>query len=189
MIKHVEMIVLLTALVACGCRSTMPGASRGTAAESVRAQLDRLEMFVGRWTIEGQAKMAGVDEPVSFTGTSEVTWEGGRSYVVARGVSDMGDGTPRHGLAAITYDPIHRVYRDALVNDTGGVSIATAHYRASDRTWHLRATSEGPEGTMWWTGTVTFLDADSKREHWIGSTLCGLVKKMEITKTEQRIAN
>jgi len=187
MIKCTNLVVLMTALAAAGCRSTMPGASGDMSAEAVRAKLDRLEMFVGRWSIEGEAKMAGIDEPIHFTGTSDVTWEGDRSYVVARGVTDMG-GTTHHGLAAITYDPVHRVYRDALVNSAGGVSLATARYDESERTWHMKATSEGPEGSMSWTGTVTYLEADSKREHWVGSKFGGLIKKVEITKTERRLA-
>jgi len=145
-----------------------------------------LEAFVGQWDVAGKISRSGAADNLSFTGSNEAAWDGGGMYLVRRGVSRIGQRSEVYGMAAWTYDRRSALFRSVLINSTGTISTATAYHDPETETWHMRATANGPEGKTWWRGRIRFLDPVTKEEHWAGYTFGGLIKTVDIKKTELR---
>jgi hypothetical protein len=171
----------------CGCASQKAVDHVPDRSSQRPPQLDRLDAFVGRWKIIGEATMAGLDRPVSFAGDSDVRWDGGRRYLVARGVTRMEGRDETHGLAGWTYDARSGKYRSVQVSSDGGVATGTSWHDDRTGTWHARLTSRGPSGKMTWKGQIRFIDENTKEERWTGYGFGGLIKTVVISKTEERL--
>lgn len=177
----------LMSVVAAGC-TLLVGCTPSARHNDIESGtcLNQLDAFVGRWDVTGQARLVGGEQRVSFTGTNEVQWEGGGGYLVGRGVTTVGTRPATHGMAAWTYDATSRKLRTVSVSSTGAVAIGTAWYDGRVGAWYMETTSRGPEGRLVWKGKIEFLDRDTKDERWTGYALGGLIKKVEMTKTETR---
>jgi hypothetical protein len=180
---------LFTVLAAAG----LTGCAPQRTVENMRAarpqrppELDKLDAFVGRWEVAGEAEMAGLDRPVTFTGANEAHWEGDGWYLVGRGVSSSDEFGETHGMAIWTYDARSKKFRSVSVNSRGAIGTGTAWHDESTDTWQMLATSRGPSGKTLWKGRVRFIDPNTKQEHWTGHALGGLIKTAETTKTEKR---
>lgn len=149
-------------------------------------ELDKLDAFVGRWEVAGEAIMPGLDRTQAFSGENEAHWEGQGWYLVSRGVSRMEAADAIEGMAVWTFDRRSGKFRSMAVNSTGAIGSGTARHDENTDTWHIKATSHGPSGKTTWKGRVRFIDRDTKEEHWVGYTMGGLRKTVEMTKTERR---
>jgi hypothetical protein len=145
-----------------------------------------LDAFVGHWDVKGTVIRHGHDDPLPLTGLNEVQWEAERSFLSARGVTRLGDGVETHGLGAWTYDYELAAFRTVAVSSSGAVAVGTAGLDPEDQTWHARMTSAGPGGRMVWTGSIRFLDPDTKEEHWTARKYASLICDLSIIKTEHR---
>ena len=91
------------------------------------------------------------------------------------------------GMAVWTYDPRHRKSCSMAVNSHGAIGSGSAQHDEDTDTWYVKATSHGPSGKTWWKGRVEFINPDTKEEHWVGYTMGGFRKIVEMTKTEKRM--
>jgi hypothetical protein len=183
---HKRLVTGLATIVFSGCMPQMTIEDMKSSMPRRPPELDKLNAFVGQWKVAGEATMAGLDRPLGFSGTNEANWEGDASYLVARGVTDMADLGETHGMAAWTYDVGSSKFRGISVSSTGEIGTATARHNEQTDTWHMRAVSHGAGGKMLWKGRVRFIDRNTKEEHWTGYAMGGLIKTVEMTKTETR---
>ena len=173
------------ALVLSGCMPHMTLEQMKAEMPKRPAELDRLNAFVGKWQMEGEAKFAMLDEPIKMTGTSESKWEGDKWYVVGRGVMKMADFPETQGLETWTYDVHAKKYRSTYVDSMGMSGMSEARYDEKTGTWHMTATAYGPWGKSHMKGTLRFPDPDTMD---MSITECmGLMKIMEMKGTGKRV--
>lgn len=148
-------------------------------------ELDQLNAFVGKWTSEGTATFAMLEEPIKVSGTSEAQWDDSRWFVVSREVYDMEPFGESNGLGTWTYDMKSKKYRSTWVDSMGMTGLGESKYDEKTDTWHMKATSYGPWGKSTLKGWVKFTDADTM--DWEMSEHQGLMKVMEMSGTGKRV--
>ena len=136
-------LAMFACVVLTGCMPKMTIEEMKAMMPERPAELDRLNMFVGKWQSEGQATMAMLDEPLETSGTSEAKWDDSRWFVVERGAFHMADFDEMTGLGAWTYDPKGKVYRSTWIDSMGTVGLGTAKYDEKSGVWKMKATSHG----------------------------------------------
>ena len=178
-------------LVACSTLFALSGCMPKMTVDQLRQmrparppQLDRLDAFVGKWSFEGQAKMAMLDTPIEVTGSNEAQWDGDRWYVVSRGLFHMGELGDMQGIETWTYDAHAKTYRSTWVDNMGSVGSGKMHYDADEKEWEVLASSHGPHGKTWMKGELRFIDDDTLE--WSMTEYSGLTKTMEMTGTSRR---
>ncbi len=179
------LLASMSGVVLTSCMPKMTIEDMKAAMPERSPELEKLNAFVGRWEVTGEAKMAGLDQTLGLSGRNEAAWEGGGGYLVAHGINNLEGLGEFQGMAAWTYDTRAKKYRGVTASSTG-VGIGIAWYDEETRTWHMRNTGYGSSGKTRWKGRVRFIDDDTKEEHWTGYTMGGLVKMMELRKTERR---
>ncbi len=185
--RNVVLAVLVgaAALVLSGCMPHMTLEQMKAEMPKRPAELDRLNAFVGKWQMEGEAQFAMLDEPVKITGTSESKWEGDKWYVVGRGVMRMADFPETQGLETWSYDIHAKKYRSTYVDSMGMMGMSEARYDEKTSTWKMTATSHGPWGKSQMKGTLRFLDPDTM--DWSMTECMGLMKIMDMKGTGKRV--
>ncbi len=148
------------------------------------AELDKLNAFAGNWTMEGEARMAGLDEVLKTSGSSESKWEGDGWYLVGRLVFSMGELGETQGLETWTYDTKSRKYRSTWVDSMGSIGTGESTHDEKTNTWQFKANMYGPFGRSTGKGTARVVD-DNTLE-WTWTEYSGLMKTMEMTGTSRR---
>ncbi len=150
------------------------------------AELKYLDAFVGNWEGEGEAKMAGLDEVMKTSGTSETTWEGDGWYLVGRNIYSMGEMGEMKGLETWTYDTHSKKYRSTWVDSYGSVGTGISWHEGEGKKWHMKATSHGPFGKSTMKGNVNINPDGSMTWDWSEYAMGGLMKTMEMKGTSHR---
>jgi hypothetical protein len=148
------------------------------------AELDRLNPFVGKWSFEGEAKFAMLDEPLKMTGHGEYAWEGDRWYMVGHNVMKMDGFDECKGLETWTYDTKAGKYRSTWVDSMGTTGMGAATYDVDTRTWHMSAVGYGPWGESKMKGTMHLKDDNTLV--WYMTETQGLTKVAEMMGTAKR---
>ena len=149
------------------------------------AELDRLDVFAGKWQYEGQAKLAMLDEPLKTSGTGEYTWDGDRWFLVGRDVMEMEHFDKSTGLECWTYDTHSKKYRATFVDSMGEIGIGASTYDEKTNTWHMKAESHGPWGESCMKGWMKSTGPDTME--WGMTEYHGLMKVMEMTGTAKKV--
>ncbi len=184
--RPLTLAVLWATLGTQGC-ATPTTASRAERQALQRiVALEKLNAFVGRWEVTGEARPVGLGRTVPFHGVNEVRPGGDGAFIVAQGETRSEGREPAQGMAIWTYDARGGRYRGVSISENGDAAMSTGWYDESTKTWHLRSNSRGSAGRMWWVGEVRFDNENTKTERWRGYRLGGFVKKVEISKTEHR---
>src|SRR5687767_267141 len=103
-------------LVAVGVLAVLVGCAKQTSEMSAAdmkppprpAELDKLDVFVGKWEEKGEGTIMG--KPGKFTGMSTNTWEVDRSVLIGRGEMDMGETGKMSALSMWMWDPKAKKY-------------------------------------------------------------------------------
>lgn len=180
-------VLVLTAVAAvltAGCMPKMTVAEMKAMMPEKPSELKQLNDFVGKWSAEGTAQFAFLDEPLTTSGTSETTWDESGWFVVERGEFTMGDFDPVRMLMTWTWDTKSKKYRSTWTDSMGGVGIGSARYDADNKTWHIKATGYGPFGKSNMKGTAKLVDGDTFE--WTWTEHMGLTKILEMTGTNRR---
>ena len=177
-------IVAFTCTLVLGCMPKMTLEEMKEMMPKRPPELDKLNAFAGQWEHEGEAKMAVLDQPVRVTGTSKGEWEGDGWYLVSRSVFSMEGLMDMEGLEAWTFDTHSKKYRSTYVDTVGTVGTAESWHDEKTNTWHMRATSHGPNGNTRMCGTVEFVD-DNTME-WTMVEYAGLTKMVEMSGVGRR---
>ena len=150
------------------------------------AELDHLNAFVGQWEMEGETKMAGLEEVLKTQGTSDIKWHGDKWFLVGHWNFNMGDLGDITGIETWTYDVKCKKFRSTWTDSMGSIGMGTARYDEKTRTWQMRAKSYGPFGTTTGKGHVKMVDDNTMEWTWTEYAMGGLLKTMEITGTNRR---
>lgn len=119
------------------------------------AELDRLEPWVGTWTISGDGTMGG--KKMTSTGTATIAWECDRRVLVERmevtceEMKEMGKMT---GMIVYAWSPHEKEYETNYFNSMGMSADGEMKYNEATRTWHMTGEGDDPM-----TGAKT---------HWVG---------------------
>lgn len=148
------------------------------------AELDKLNAFAGNWEMEGEARIAGLDEVLETTGSGEAKWEGDGWYLVGRSSFTMGELGEMQGQETWTYDTHSKKYRNTWVDSTGATGTGEARHDEKTDTWYFRGTTYGPFGKTFWTGHAKPIDETTWE--WTFTEYSGLMKSMEMTGTSRR---
>ena len=130
------------------------------------AELDRLNMFVGKWDGTGDAKFMGLDETLKTKGTSQTAWDCDGWYLVEHGEFEMGDMGRMHGLGVWTWDAKAKKYRMWWFDNWGATGTGTAEYDESTKTWSMNSKAAGPMGSMAGRGVVKMVDDKTVEWTW-----------------------
>jgi hypothetical protein len=147
------------------------------------AELSRLDQFVGNWVGKGEAKMAGIETPMTTSGRSEVQWGLDGWMLVEHGTYSMGELGEMNFHSFMTYDIKGRKYRSAWADSMGGYGTGTLRYNEKTDTWHMKAKSTSPFGNSTGKGTVRFVDDRTQEWTWNERAFFGLFKVMEMSGT------
>lgn len=134
------MCLFVTALLGC----QQPKMEDMLKAPERPAELDQLNMFVGKWVGAGELTMPGSDEVVTAKGQSTASWAAGGWVLIEEAEETVGDEGITKGVAMWTWDPKAKKFRTAWLNDHGEISHGTATYDAATRTWHMRGEGHNP---------------------------------------------
>jgi hypothetical protein len=177
--------LLALGLAAAGCMPKMTIEELKAMRPQRPVELERLNIFAGRWEIEGTTKISGLDRTLTVRGTSEGQWEGDNWYLVTNNLVHMEELGEMTGQEVWTYDAKAGVYRYFWVDSMGMSSMGTARYDAGTDTWKLEAKNHGPDGTTSLKGTCTIIDDNTTQWHMEERT--GLTTLMEMDGTCRRI--
>jgi hypothetical protein len=150
-------------------------------------ELDQLDPLVGRWEGTAEMRIAGMDKPMTFHGTSTTAWEADRWALVERSEGTMEEGGKYAGLGTWSWDSKARVFRQTWIDNHGGSGSGTATYDASTKTWHMKARSSGPRGSTVGEGTVKLSDSNTMEWNWTEWDSLKLRKMMEMHGTSKRV--
>lgn len=167
-----------------GCMPRMTVEQLKAEMEKRPAELDRLDMLVGRWEGAGEVRMPVLDQPLKLTMTAEAKWAGHKRYLVEEIEWRMGDIEPGYSTRLWVYDPKGREYRTVWVESVGVASMAECEYEEKERHWEFSADSHGPAGKTRQFGRIRFVD-DNTIE-WTFTEYWGLIKIVEMTGTARR---
>ena len=173
-------------LVLTGCMPKMTVEEMKSMMPQRPAELDVLDAFAGKWEMEGEARMAMLDEPIKTSGTSDMKWEGNGWYLVGRASFTMEGLDDMTGLEAWTYDTHSKKYRSTWIDSMGSIGVGTAKYDDETRTWHMRAKSHSPFGKSKMKGTARLIDDDTIEWSMTEYAMGGLMKTMEWSGTSRR---
>lgn len=151
------------------------------------AELDKLEQFAGRWEWKGEARLAGLDKVLTFSGRNDASVEGDGWYLVSREVGHMEELGETKGMSTWGYDTRSKKFRTTWVDSMGSIGTGTAWYDAKADVWHLRANTRGPLGSIVGKGRVKFPDPNTMEWSWTDYAMGGLVKTMELRGTSKRM--
>ncbi len=173
-------VAVVLAGVASGCmpKLTMEDLQRMKPQRPV--ELDKLEGFVGDWSWEGETRVSGLDQVLSFTGSSQARLEGDGWFLVTEEIGDMEGFGKTHGKGLWAYDVRSKKFRTSWVDSAGSIATGVAwHDEAKDK-WYLRVKTRGPLGTMIGKGSVKFIGGDAMDWTWSDYAAGGLVKVMDL---------
>ncbi len=151
------------------------------------AQLDMLDAFTGRWTMDGEMNMAGMDEAMKTSGTAEGKWDETKWFIVNRGNFSMDGMGDMVGVETWSYDAHSKKFRTTWVDSMGTMGHGTAWYDERAKIWHSRATGHGMMGKTSMKGTAKFVDDDTMEWWFAEYAMGGLMKTMEMTGTSRRV--
>ena len=150
------------------------------------AQLDEMNVFVGQWESTGEVTMAGLDQVLKTSATSELQWEGDGWYLVERGTFHMEELGDMKGIATYTYDAKAKKFRSTWVDTYGTLGVGTMRYDEKTDTWHMKSTNYTPFGKTVMKGTSKMIDDDTMEWTMTEYAMGGLIKTMEMTGTSKR---
>jgi len=153
------------------------------------AELDKLNMWVGKWEGTDEHKMMGVAETLKSTGTSEVSWDDTGWYLIEKADYQMGEMGKMKMCARWAYDPKAKKYRVWMFDDWGQQGVGTAKYVEKDRKWYFTARSKGTLGSTFGRGCAKFVDDNTIEmtwSEWASWDIFRLFKFMEMTGTSKR---
>jgi hypothetical protein len=120
------------------------GVASGRVANTLRrpTELERLDVFIGRWLTEGET-VGGREGPAMQIVASDVyEWAPGRRFVMHPAYGRIGE-VGIGGLEVIGYDPATGQYRTYFFDSQGNIITETLSYRDGTWTWqgeHARCT-------------------------------------------------
>jgi len=149
------------------------------------AELDRLDMLVGTWEMEGEVQFAMLDQPLKISGRTESKWEGDGWYLVSRSKMKMEHFDEAQSIETYTYDIRAKKYRSTWADSMGMMGVGQSTYNEKTRTWCWRSTNHTPWGQSCMEGKMRFLD-DNTAE-WSFTESMGLSKTMQMTGKSKRV--
>ena len=150
------------------------------------AELDHLNAFVGKWEMDGECRMAGMEEELKTHGTSDMQWHGDKWFLVGNWIFTMGDLGETTGLETWTYDIKAKKFRSTWTDSMGAIGMGTSRYDEKNKTWHMQAKGYGPWGTSTGKGSVKMIDDNTMEWTWAEYAMGGLMKTMDMTGTSRR---
>jgi hypothetical protein len=119
----------------------------------------KMEIFVGTWTYEGEAKKTVFGPAGKFSGTDVYEMLPGGLYIQHHYDEKNPLGSMK-GVEIWAYDPIKKVYTNNYFNSTGEFGSGTCTVNGNAWTWMGNSvTYEGK--TAYWRTTVTVTNATS----------------------------
>ncbi len=186
MVRRVAVLAALlgAALVFSGCMPHMTIAEMKAHMPDRPAALDRLDPFVGKWQVEGEAHFAMLDRPLKISETGEYKWDSDKWFVLGHGVMKMEEMPDTEGQELWTYDVHAKKYRAVFMGSMGMTGVGEAWYDVKTDTWHMSGVSYEPWGKACVKGTIHFLDKDTFE--WNMKEYMWLTKTVEMTGTAKR---
>ena len=181
------LVAAVAGLMVTGCMPEMTIEQMKEMRPERPPELDRLNMFAGKWTSTGEAEMAGLDEVHTWTGSSESTWGCDGWCLVEHSTGEMGELGNMAGMGVWTWDAKSKKYRSTWADNWGSTGQGVGKYDEETRTWTIKAKSRGAMGKSIGKGTVTFVDDDTMEWSWTERAgLFGMFKVMEAKGTGER---
>lgn len=178
-------LVVLTGLA--GCMPTMTVEQMKAKMPERPAELDLLNMMVGRWEGTGTMKFTFLDETLEGKGTNTAAWECDNRVLVNRGTYEMGELGTMNGIEIWTWDDKAGKYRMHWFDSFGMTGNGTAKYDEETRTWHMKSRGKDPDGHKTISeGTITYTDADTLEWTWTEWSALKLFKIVEMSGTSRR---
>lgn len=152
--RTLVIVALAVSVTAMGCAQPE---QRPEAPPERPAELDQLNVFVGKWKGTAEIGVPGQEQPVSFEGTSQVRWASdNRWYLIEEGTYEAEEGT-MHGLGIWAWDARKKVFRTWWFEDGGKYNKGKAWYDEASGTWKFQG-----KGRSLITGEETYGEGTSR---------------------------
>ena len=176
--------VILSALALTSCLPEMTAEKLKEMMSKKPAELEKLNVFAGKWADIGKANILGLDIETTFT--SDTKWGGNGWYLVFTRNFTMEGFDDVEFVETWTYDQHDKVYRYVWVDSMGSSGFGKAWLDERINTWQIRGSSHGSFGPTKMTGWIKFID-DNTIEWKSTEYAYGLIKIMELTGTSRRV--
>lgn len=134
MMKQVVMMVCLAL-----------GATPAFAQPKAAAEGSQLSFFLGRWTVEGQARSTPTGAYSRLTGTETCAWFSGGPSVVCRETTQNGGGEV-DSIYILSFDPAKKQYSVHGTDNTGAITSGTGTVSAG--VWKWTVDSRDADGAV-----------------------------------------
>ena len=148
-------------------------------------ELDKLKQFEGTWESTNVMTFSMLDEPLTGTGTSTMTWENDGWNLLERGTYTSEMGT-MHGMGVWSWDAKAKKYRITWFDSMGSIGGGTSKFNEKTNTWHMKAKSSSSFGDSVGEGTMKFTDPDTMEWTWAEWDSLKLMKIMDMKGTAKR---
>ncbi|MEE8170946.1 MAG: DUF1579 family protein [Phycisphaerae bacterium] len=158
---------LLTLVLAVGCGAPKGGMAMEDMQPPPRpAEMDQLAAWVGNWTYTVEMSAPGTPEPM--TGSSRITWEYGKRFLIEHMEGQMGEEETFRGMAIYTWDANAGKYRTWMFDNMGGVDTGTMSYDESTNTWHMSGKGYNPANgeRTYGEGSIKMEDDNTMEWQW-----------------------
>jgi len=105
-------------------------------------ELERLEVFIGRWITEGETTPSTDTSSMRIVASDVYEWVPGRHFIMHPAYGRIGE-VGVGGLEVIGFDPATGQYRTQFFDSQGAIITETLSYRDGSWTWegtHARCT-------------------------------------------------
>lgn len=181
-------MIALLAVILIGCQQPQTDLAELMKAPERPAELDHLNMFVGRWEGTGEIAVPGSDESMTSKGVSTAAWDADNWLLVERSACSVGDDAMVTGLTIWTWDTKARKYRLHAFDNYGYTATGTATYDDETKTWHIKGKSHSAVTgeTSLGEGKIKIVGDDTMEWDWAEWDTWKLRKLIEVMGTSRR---
>lgn len=149
-------------------------------------ELDKLDVFVGKWKITGETEMAILEEVVKTFGSGETKWNHNRTFLIGNYTFNMEGLDSMEAHETWTYDAHTGKYRSTWTDSMGATGTGVSWIDEKTNTWYTKAKSHGPMGATTMKGWVKIIDENTMKWVWTEYAMGGLIKTMEMKGISKR---
>lgn len=127
-------------------------------------ELDKLNMFLGKWEGQFQVRIPGQDQPITGTGTSHYEWTCDRWVLMEHSQTQVDGEDATKDVCLWSWDPKGRKYQLAWLDNTGTMMHATGQFESDGKTMRVIAHGANPltGKRTYGQGSIAFTDPNTK---------------------------
>lgn len=161
--RAIVAIFSLAALLVSGCAAQKQDLGNVGSVERP-IELDKLNMFLGRWEGQFRVQVPGQDQPILGTGSSHYEWSCDRWVMVEHSQSHVAGRETVQDVCLWNWNAKREEYQLTWLDNTGTMMHATAQFDSDGKAMQVTAhgTNQLTGKHVYGQGTIEFTDPNTK---------------------------